>query len=137
MIIKYETRHSAARVPFKATVGAAGFDLTAVTIEYCYSYTEYDTGIAVAIPEGYVGLVFPRSSISKKYQMSLANSVGVIDSDYRGTIKLRFREPADGYEVGDRIGQLVIVPIPQVTFEEGYLDETNRGHGGFGSTNKE
>jgi len=133
MKIKIERRHSKAVIPKHETAGAAGLDLTAVTKEEELYYTSYDTGIAVAIPEGYVGLVFPRSSISKLPGISLANAVGVIDSDYRGTIQLRFR--GNRYEVGERVGQLVVMPYAQVEFEEDYLDDTDRGQGGFGSTN--
>ena len=100
---------------------------------------KYDTGIAVEIPPGYVGLVFPRSSVCKT-GLSLANSVGVIDSDYRGSISLVFYKGAElieAYSYGDRIGQLVIVPIPEVEFVEAEeLSETERGAGGYGSTGK-
>lgn len=136
-------------LPRRMSEGAAGFDLVATdngTFLASYDSTvEYDTGIAVAIPDGYVGLLFPRSSISNS-QWSLANSVGVIDSDYRGPIKLRFRyhgvkhgievtHDDVPYSVGDRIGQLVITPAPTVYFEEvDDLDDTTRAYGGFGST---
>lgn len=126
--------------PIKATDGAAGYDLTALTMDIVTDmYIEYDTGIAMEIPEGYVGLLFPRSSVSKK-QLIMANSVGVIDSDYRGTIKVRFKySPGIGeeerYVVGDRVAQIVIIPHPKITFTEARLSsETKRGDGGFGST---
>ena len=123
--------------PKQATEGAAGFDLTATSINLEAQYVEYGTGLAVAIPAGYVGLLFPRSSCSTK-GVSLANSVGVIDSDYRGEVKLRYytvSEFAGHYSIGERIGQLVILPRPQVTMlEVDELDETERGEGGFGST---
>jgi dUTP pyrophosphatase len=97
----------------------------------------YDTGIAIEIPQGYVGLLFPRSSVSKTV-LTLSNSVGVIDSGYRGSIMFKFRYPEEGpvYEVGDRVGQIIIMPYPQISFEEvEELSETERGEGGFGSTN--
>lgn len=127
-------------IPAYAKDGDAGLDLTAVTYHrnYDYNFVEYDTGIAVEIPKGFVGLVYPRSSISKTPH-SLANSVGVIDSGYRGTIKLRMRtddsrEDAE-YTYGDKIGQLIIMPIPQVELTEvDELSDTERGDGGFGST---
>lgn len=128
-------------LPEFSTNGAAGADLFAADhyFDQTYKFHEYGTGVAVEIPFGYVGLVFPRSSISKS-ALSLANSVGVIDSDYRGEIKLRFRE-FDGdlefYDVGDRIGQLVIIPHYRYAFKEvEELGDTARGSGGFGSTGK-
>lgn len=126
--------------PSYAKEGDAGLDLTAigVTVNYDYNYIEYDTAIAVEIPEGYVGYVFPRSSISKTSH-SLANSVGVIDSGYRGSIKLRMRFDADNqdkeYTYGDKIGQLVIMPIPKIQLTEvSELSSSERGEGGFGSS---
>ena len=89
------------------------------------------------IPEGYVGLVFPRSSISKTDHY-LRNSVGVIDSGYRGEIKIRMSTPLLGgveYKEGDRIAQLIIMKLPWVNIEEvEELSDTDRGDGGFGST---
>lgn len=138
MNVKIKKLHKDAVIPSYAKPGDAGMDLTAVTEFWNrdYSTVTYDTGLAVEIPEGYVGLVFPRSSVSKT-TLILANSVGVIDSGYRGSIMLKFKYPEEGlvYEVGDRIGQLVIIPYPQITFEEvEELSETERGTGGFGST---
>lgn len=134
-------------IPSKAHHSDAGFDLTAVE-KYNDEYGNivYDTKIAVHIPEGYVGLVYPRSSVSR-YTHSLANSVGVIDSGYIGSILLKMKptayyswrsenEPYE-YEVGDRIGQLVIQEIPQVEFNQvDALAPSARGSHGFGSTNK-
>jgi dUTP pyrophosphatase len=128
-------------VPKMMTDGAAGADLTATSFESSQRFDEYGTGLAVAIPKGYVGLLFPRSSITNM-DYTLKNSVGVIDSDYRGEIKFRFRRDETGsvndkkiYQVGERIGQLVIVPIPSVDFEEvEELSDTVRGTGGYGST---
>lgn len=127
-------------IPQYATDGSAGMDVTAISMSVTDKYIEYDTGLAFEIPEGYVMLVFPRSSISK-YDLVLANSVPVIDSDYRGTVKLRFKSTGIGlgkvYAVGDRIGQVMIVPYPKIEFNETEeLSETKRGSGGFGSTNK-
>jgi len=98
----------------------------------------YDTGLSMEIPEGYVGLLFPRSSISKT-TLSLANSVGVIDSGYRGSIMFKFRYLGGKgnwfYNLGDRVGQIIIIPYPTVEFEEvEELSSTERGQGGFGST---
>lgn len=137
--IKFKKLNPNAVIPSRKTTGAAGFDLTAVSIEKNETMLKYDTGIAVEIPPGYVGLVFPRSSVCKT-GLFLANSVGVIDSDYRGSISFVFYKPAVcivPYLPGDRIGQLVIVPIPEVEFVEvDDLSETERGAGGYGSTGK-
>ena len=133
MKVKIKKLHDNAIIPQCETPGAAGMDLYATDISKCTYFTEYGTGLAIEIPMGCVGLLFPRSSISKLPGMSLANSVGVIDSDYRGEIKVRFR--GSEYNVGDRIAQLVIVPHMSVQFEEtGALPETVRGDGAFGST---
>lgn len=137
--IKFKKLNSNAVIPTQGTNGAAGFDLTAVSIEKNETMFKYDTGIAVEIPPGYVGLVFPRSSVCKT-GLSLANSVGVIDSDFRGSISLVFYKNTQcivPYWPGDRIGQLVIMPIPEVEFVEAEeLSETERGEGGYGSTGK-
>jgi len=140
MRIKFKKLHPDAVMPKRATDGAAGFDLTAVTCRYGDNgKVFYDTGIAVEIPAGYVGLVFQRSSVYKT-GLSLCNAVGVIDADYRGSIQFVFRVGYGGcspYHVGDRIGQLVIVQNPQIEFvESDKLSETARGTGGYGSTGK-
>ena len=140
MEIRFKKTTAAAVTPAVATDGSAGYDLTAVSYKIddygCYCY---GTGIAVEIPKGYVGLVFPRSSISKQ-GLALANAVGVIDSDYRGEISAKFRkadEHVKPYEVGQRVCQLVIVPIETPTFVEvDSLTDTARGEGGYGSTGK-
>lgn len=134
--VKLTKTHPDAITPTYAHSSDGGMDLTAVTMDSSKEeYVEYDTGISLAIPNGFVGLVYPRSSISK-YDLILANHVGVIDSSYRGSIKLRFRAGGENiYKVGDRIAQLIIIPRPQVSFnvvEE--LDETQRQEGAFGST---
>ena len=137
MQVKIKKLHDLVEIPTYAKPGDAGMDLTAVKIEKdAYGNAVIYTGLAVEIPEGYVGLVFPRSSISK-YDMHLRNSVGVIDSGYRGEIMLKFSFLEDGnlYQMGDKIAQLIILPYPQITFEEvEELSETERGEGGFGST---
>jgi dUTP pyrophosphatase len=131
--------HPNAVIPSYAKEGDAGMDLTAVDMitDPAEGIVEYPTGLSFEIPVGYVGLLFPRSSVSNKSVM-LANSVGVVDSGYRGPVSLKFRMLATrqvAYEVGDRIGQIVIMPYPKVNFnvvEE--LSETERGEGGFGSS---
>jgi dUTP pyrophosphatase len=135
--VQIKKLHEDAITPTIMTPGSAGADLTAVSKRIDDSgYIEYGTGLAIAVPAGHVGLLFPRSSISKT-SMRLCNSVGVIDSDYRGEVKLRFRWEGSSklYQVGDRVGQLVIVSVPKVWYTEvDELDETVRGAGGFGST---
>ena len=139
MQIKFKKHCQKAVAPKQGTPGSAGFDLTATYIrkdcgeEFLYRYF---TGISVEIPLGYVGLIFPRSSVYKT-GMLLTNSVGVIDSDYRGEIQAVFAGRKPAYNVGDRICQLVIVPIPQVEYiEVSELSDTERGSGGYGSTGK-
>ena len=144
MIVKIKKLNDDAIIPSYAKEGDAGMDLTAVSYDYDTKYKNhvYGTGIAVEIPKGYVGFVFPRSS-NRKTNAYLCNHVGIIDSGYRGEIILTFKERDDvmleqmPYEIGDRIGQLMIMPYPFVEFEEvEELSDTERGAGGFGSTGK-
>lgn len=148
MQVKFKKLHPDAVTPTRATSGSAGWDLTALGFAYIdeegeefETYTgiaKYRTGIAVEIPPGYVGLVFPRSSLFKT-GMDLTNCVGVIDSDYRGELAFIFRVIDIGkkYDIGNRIGQLVIIPCPAVELVEvEELSQTERGSGGFGSTGK-
>lgn len=156
MQLKFKKLHPNAVIPKHAKPGDAGVDLVAVSKEYNGSgHIIYRTGLAVEIPNGYVGLIFPRSSIFK-YDIALTNSVGVLDSGYRGEISFVFTgngyaaaklayylneqltqsdaEVVD-YDVGDRIGQLVVMPYEVLNCEEvTELSETERGTGGFGST---
>ena len=124
-------------MPRYTKLGDAGMDLTSTSLEKNGAYYEYGTGLAIELPLGYVGLVFPRSSISKTDHY-LRNSVGVIDAGYRGEIKIRMSVPFLGgeqYKVGDRVAQLIIMRLPWVNLEEvEELSETDRGEGGFGST---
>ena len=137
MNIKVKKLDENAVIPKYAKLGDAGLDLTATSIEHTDNYIEYGTGLALEIPQGYVGLVFPRSSISKT-GLSLSNSVGVIDSGYRGEIKFRFRLTNDQrvwYSVGDRVGQIIIMPYPSINLTEvDELSSSDRSSGGFGST---
>lgn len=136
MKVKIKKIHPKAVIPFYRNLGDAGMDLTAADIQYDKGHITYKTGLAMSIPEGYVGLLFPRSSIYKTGQF-LVNSVGVIDSGYRGEIMLKLTRSKDELEYceGDRVGQIVILPYPQIEFEEvNQLSETERSTGGFGST---
>lgn len=139
MKVKIKKLHPDAIIPKYSKSGDAGMDLTAVTEHWNddNSMVTYDTKLAIEIPEGYVGLLFPRSSVSKTI-LSMANAVGVIDSGYRGSIMLKFRYPEEGmvYDIGDRIGQIIIIPYPPIEFEEvDKLSDTERGEDGFGGTN--
>jgi dUTP pyrophosphatase len=143
MKVKIKRLNSLAVLPKYAKSGDAGLDFTAISKEYQENFIEYGTGISIEIPEGYVGLIFPRSSITKM-DMMLKNSVGVIDSGYRGEIKFRFAatdggglDPDKHYGLGDKIGQLIIMPYPKVELEEVEdLALSDRNSGGFGSTGK-
>lgn len=147
--IRIKKMHENAVTPRYAKPLDAGLDLTATSKWYdndgnvCYGF-----GLAFELPEGYVGLIFPRSSNSKKF-LSMSNSVGVLDAGYRGEVTAKFKPSAIyrdennidtpyshcEYEVGDRVAQLLILPYPQINFiEADELTETERGQGGYGSS---
>lgn len=162
--VNFKKLSKKAVIPSYAHPTDAGMDLVATSMSITDKFVEYGLGISSAIPEGYVGLIFPNSRISK-YDLSLSNSVGVIDSCYRGEWKVRFKvvnkpivnvvntvkgwfgikdisvesnytiDGAKLFQVGDVVGQLIILPYPKVeAIEVDELDETDRGDGGFGST---
>jgi len=136
MKVKIKKVHPDAVIPKYAKDGDAGLDLTAVDVEADGGTLTYKTGLAVEIPRWHVGLLFPRSSVYKTGQI-LTNCVGVIDSGYRGEIMLKYTlSPYQSeYDIGDRVGQLVIMPYPRIEFEEvEELSATDRGAGGYGST---
>lgn len=165
MKVKIKKLHPDAVIPSYAKTGDAGMDLTAVSMSVDeYGNICYNTGLAFEIPEGYVGLVFPRSSIFKT-NLNLSNSVGVIDSGYRGEVSFKYnvihnaapwltflwhkflkKDPMNvpirtlgfnKYKVGDRVGQIIIMPYPQIEFEEvEELSETERGANGYGSSGR-
>ena len=136
--------HPAAIMPTYGSLGAAGADLYALPdadhpVVIASGETAFiHTGVAAAIPAGYVGLVYARSGLACKRGLAPANKVGVIDSDYRGEIMVALHnhgEMPQAVEPGDRIAQLVIAPVMQADFEwADDLDDTARGGGGFGST---
>lgn len=141
--VKIKKLDKFAVIPAYAKPGDAGLDLVATSVYYdteC-EYWEYRTSIAIEIPEGYVGLIFPRSSIRDK-EVYQTNAVGVIDSGYRGEIKVCFKDrtmfrKCAPYHLGDKIAQLIIIPYPTVMFTEvDTLSKTERGEGGHGSTGK-
>jgi dUTP pyrophosphatase len=137
MELKYTKTNSRAMEPVRGTDHSAGIDLIAISKAKSREFIDYGTGLAFEIPINHVGLLFPRSSVSKTGLM-LANSVGVIDSDYRGEIRFRFKKvdiKGSEYNIGDRVGQLVVVPIPSIDLHlVSELSDTDRGEGGFGST---
>lgn len=139
-LLKIKKLHEDAVIPSYAKTGDAGLDLTAISESWNddSSIVTYGTGLAIEIPEGHVGLLFPRSSVYKT-TLCLSNSVGVIDSGYRGEVMLKFRYLEDGmvYDIKDRVGQLIVMPIPTMEIlEVDELSETERGEGGYGSTGK-
>lgn len=127
------------KVPTKGTSNSAGVDLYARDIEFDATSRQHTIylGIKVELPENCVGFLLPRSSIIRK-GLALANSVGVIDADYRGELKAVFNtvgSRSEYYEIGDKCCQLVIVPLADIKLVEGIVkDSGERGSGGFGST---
>lgn len=143
MDVKFKKLHNDAKIPSYAHNTDAGLDLTAVSFTQEFDKSNklvlvYHTGLAVEIPEGYVGLIFMRSSISNK-SISLTNAVAVIDSGYRGELLLKYKITTDSlptiYQPGEKIGQLIIIPYPKINpIEVEELSSSDRNEGGFGST---
>jgi dUTP pyrophosphatase len=138
MKINIKKLHPDAVIPKYAKESDAGLDLTATSIIYQDEHQiVYGTGLALEIPEGFVGLVFPRSSI-RNYQLVLSNSVGVIDAGYRGELQATFLKTdinAKCYQVTDRIAQIIIIPHPMIEFQAvEKLTSSERGTGGHGSS---
>lgn len=163
MQVKIKKLHENAVIPTYAKNGDAGMDLTATSKSYDdHGNVVYGTGLAFEIPDGYVGFLFPRSSNTKK-DLILGNSVGVLDSSYRGEVAFKFKPDfnfwdydyssdnlyfesasdqkrgwaveADFYNIGERIGQIIIMPYPKIEFiEVNELEDSERGDGGFGSS---
>jgi dUTP pyrophosphatase len=142
MKVKIKKLNELALIPSYAKDGDAGMDLIATSvISETDTQITYGLGVALEIPKGFVGLVFPRSSI-RKTRLQLSNSVGVIDSGYRGELQATFNKirttienQKNDYKIGDRVAQIMIIPHPPIEFEEANeLSDTERGEGGFGST---
>lgn len=146
MKVRIKKLNENATIPTYGTEYAAGADLYACMDEKVYigpgETKMIGTGVAMEIPDGYVGLVFARSGLACKKGLAPANKVGVIDSDYRGEIKVALHNhngsgDALAIENGERIAQIAIVPYLKADFEIAEsLEETERGEGGFGSTGK-
>jgi dUTP pyrophosphatase len=139
VLVKVKKLDSNAVVPSYSKVGDAGMDLTITKeIENTTFSVSYGFGIAIEIPKGYVGLVFPRSSV-RNQDLILSNCVGVIDSGYRGELQATFKKTQGldsiKYKVGERGAQIIILPYPTIYMTEvPELSDTERGSGGFGST---
>jgi dUTP pyrophosphatase len=141
--LRFRRLSAEALPPAQAHDGDAGYDLhaaEAVTIAPG-ERASVGTGIAVAIPAGQAGLVVPRSGLAARHGISVVNAPGLIDSGYRGEVRVLLlntdRSEAFAVEPGDRIAQLVLVEVGTPALEEvGELDETARGTGGFGSTGR-
>ncbi len=144
MQVKIKKLSDAAVLPTYAINGDAGMDLTAVSekifMEHGITYIEYGTGLAFEIPTGHVGLLFPRSSISSNTMLTLSNSVGVLDSNFRNEVTFRFKPlvalGAKKYKIGERIGQILVVPYPEIEFVEVQELSTTERTGGYGHTGK-
>ena len=141
VLVKVKKLDPNAVIPSYSKVGDAGMDLTITKeIENTSFSVSYGFGIAMEIPKGYVGLVFPRSSV-RNQELILSNCVGVIDSGYRGELQATFKKTQGldsiKYKVGERGAQIVILPYPTIYMTEvPELSDTERGTGGFGSTGK-
>lgn len=144
MEVKFKKLSDKAVLPSRAYEGDAGLDLVATRVQSevneCGQFIlVYHTDLAMELPKGYVALLFPRSSIAKK-SLVQTNCVGVIDSGYRGEIMVKYRNTSGDaipavYNIGDKIAQLIIMPIPAVDIvESDELSETERGAGGYGSS---
>lgn len=144
MDIKYKFVRDGAMTPTYGSQGAAGADLYACNDKRVAIWpgdtVAIPTGIAVEIPEGYVGLVYARSGLACKRDLAPANKVGVIDSDYRGEVVVMLHNHGSTtqfIDTGDRVAQFVIAPVIQASYTlVNKLDSTERGSGGFGSTGK-
>ncbi|WP_298628513.1 dUTP diphosphatase [uncultured Senegalimassilia sp.] len=130
-----------AQIPHMAYNGDAGVDLRSVKriVLEPQERAMVATGLAIALPEGYAGFVLPRSGLAAKHGISIVNAPGLIDSNYRGELKviLLNTDPNESFtiEIGDRIAQLIVMPVPTINFEQvEELTESQRGESGFGSS---
>lgn len=130
-----------AQIPHMAYNGDAGVDLRSVEriVLEPQEHAMVATGLAIALPEGYAGFVLPRSGLAAKHGISIVNAPGLIDSNYRGELKviLLNTDPNESFtiEIGDRIAQLIVMPVPTINFEQvEELTESQRGESGFGSS---
>ena len=143
MTLRFRRLAAAARPPTQAHEGDAGYDLHAAEAATIPpgERASVGTGVAIELPPGHAGLVVPRSGLAARHGISVVNAPGLIDSGYRGEVRVLLlntdREQAFEVEPGDRIAQLVVVQVASPELEEAdALDETARGAGGFGSTGR-
>ena len=141
MKLKFKAVHSGATVPTYATDGSGCLDLRSVNhgVVKPYSKMVFSTGLAFEVPEGYAMFIFSRSGHGFNQGLRLSNCVGIIDSDYRGEVKVSLHADKNTevrISAGDRIAQACLIQLPKVEFEEVYgeLSSTERGANGFGST---
>ena len=141
MIVEFQRLSDQAREPERANEHDAGWDLRAAEAATILpgERASVGTGVAVAIPAGYAGLVLPRSGLAARHGIALVNAPGLIDSGYRGEVRILLlnTDRAESFVIapGDRIAQLVITELREVEFAEAEsLSETARGTGGFGSS---
>ena len=142
-IVKIKKMNESAIIPTRGSDAAAGYDLYAILDNEQFAIAPHstvmiDTGLAFALPDNTFGAIFARSGLASKKGLRPGNCVGVIDSDYRGSVKVALHNDSNKFQVitaNERVAQLVILPYIPVEFEEvNELDETNRGKNGFGST---
>ncbi len=143
MQIKVKKLLPIAQLPTLGSSGAACFDVYATTVEAVQVTKEtpviFGTGLAFEIPVNHVMLVYSRSGHGFKSDIRLSNAVGVLDSDYRGELKVKLAADGAPYNVlaGERIAQVMVIPVPTVCFElVDELNTTDRGIGGFGSSGR-
>lgn len=141
MKVKIEKLNGYAITPEYQSEGACGFDLHATENKIVDrgSTVTVGTGLAFAIPDGFEMQIRPRSGLSLKTGLRVANAPGTVDCDYRGEVKIIIHNSSNKAEqinIGDRIAQAVVAPFKRVTFEEEPLNGTERGENGFGSTGK-
>ena len=142
--VRFKKLTKTAMTPTKGSAFAAGYDLYADTTQEIVvepgDTVPFCTGIAMEIPDGYCGKIYSRSGLSTKYGMRLANGVAVIDSDYRGNVRIpMYNDSSDPFTVmpHERLAQIIIEKVPDVTFyETDELTDTDRGDGGFGSSGR-
>ena len=144
MELRFQRLSDAARLPTRAHEGDAGLDLyaaEATTIPAAGGRADVGIGLAVEIPPGHAGLVLPRSGSARRHGITLTNAPGLIDAGYRGELRVLLlnTDPAEAFEVavGDRVAQLVVVDVPAIEpAEADELADSERGHGGFGSSGR-
>lgn len=136
-MIKVKKLNEGATLPVKAHEDDAGWDLVATRVNFYEKYIEYGTSLAIGVPKGYYGRLAARSSI-RNYDLILSNGTGTLDSGYLGEVVFcfkRLKENGKFYNIGDKIGQLTVLQLPNLELVEvDDLEDSERGEGGFGSS---